>query len=168
MILALLTLACTTTTTSEPPVCILDTPVATPASGAPGATVVLTTSPVTAVWDTAVTVGDQRAEIVSVDRTDCDECDSCRESESCTVCGECDACTASCASCVESVSFLVPGVSPGVWPLETINRHGRSPSVSFEVLGTDTGVDTGTDTGTDTGVDTGTDTGVDTGTDSGA
>jgi hypothetical protein len=165
-------LACSTEETVEYATCTLDAPAASPTTAAPGDTVVLTSSPLTEVWDTVVLVGGARAELVSLDRTDCDDCDDCLDEAECDACDlECEDCTETCATCVETVTIVVPSVAAGEQDVQLLNRYGRSALGTLTVLAGDTGdTDTGLDTGdTDTGLDTGdTDTGdtaVDTGTD---
>jgi hypothetical protein len=171
--LLLLLAACDTTLTSTTDVCTLGAPAMSVAEAAPGDTVTLTLSPLTEAWDTVITVGPDRATILDLDRSTCDACDTCREDAECTTCGECTDCEASCDTCVETVQFIVPALSAGIWPVQLTNLYGRSQPVDLTIpsgadTGADTGTDTGADTGTDTGADTGTDTGADTGTDTGA
>lgn len=146
LMLALTLAACTDIAATNPAVCILDAPVLSPASAAAGDTVVLASSPLTEVWDTAVVVGGVRAELVSVDRADCDAWDACVAAEACTVCDTCNSCAESRAACVETAAFIVPAVAEGARGVEILNRHGRSPAVALEVL--PSAVDTG---GADTG-----------------
>jgi hypothetical protein len=161
-------LACTSDELETTSGCTLDAPVAAPASGAPGDEVVLTSAPLTEVWDTLVTVGGTRATVLDLTRDGCDDCDTCVDDAECTVCDvECVDCTETCATCVETVTIVVPDLPAGDHAVQVVNRHGTSELGTLTVLaGADTGdTDTGADTGdTDTGVDTGdTDTGVDTG-----
>lgn len=129
----LLFVACDTTSLSSGPTCALGVPTLTPASAAPGEQVVLTVEPLTDVWDTAITVGSARATIVDLDRSTCDDCDDCRDTGGCSVCESCDDCAEPCAGCVETVTITVPDIAPGEWPVEVINRHGRSERVTLTV-----------------------------------
>lgn len=135
MLLSLLLLvACESTTVTTEATCTLDGVSLAPTSAAPGDLVVATTRPLTEVWDTAVTVGAARAELVELDRATCDECDDCRVTEECSSCETCETCEDACAACVETVSFLVPDVAEGEWSVEIVNRHGRSDRVALTVL----------------------------------
>lgn len=135
MLLSLfLLLACPATTISTDPTCTLDTPVLAPESAAPGDEVVATVRPLTEVWDTALTVGSARAELVEVDRSTCVACDDCRETEECDACEDCDSCDEACAPCVETVRFVVPDLVEGPWSVEIANRHGRSGVTELTVL----------------------------------
>ena len=135
MLLSLfLLVACAETTISTSPTCTLDGVELAPTSAAPGEVVIAYTRPLTEVWDTAITVGAARAELVDLDRSTCDACDDCRVTEECSSCEACDSCEDTCASCVESVSFLVPDVAEGDWSVEIVNRHGRSDRAALTVL----------------------------------
>ena len=120
---------------------------ATPAEARPGESVVLTGTPLTQVWDTAVYVGPTRAELTALDREGCDACDECKEDSDCTDCSDCDACDALCEEeCVETATFVVPELEPGATGIRLINVHGQSEALPFTVLAaTDTG---GAETGT--------------------
>lgn len=150
------------------PSCTLDAPLAAPATAAVGDAVVLTSSPLTEVWDTVVTIGGVQAELVSLDRTDCDDCDECVADAGCTECDvQCEDCTETCATCVETVTVLVPALAAGSHPVQVFNRHGHSDLGTLEVLAGDTGDTGAADTGGDTGgADTG-DTGDTAGSDTG-
>lgn len=139
-------LACDDVTVSDPPTCALSAPAASPATAAPGDVVTLTTGPLTEVWDTLLTVGGVRAEVGDVTRAECDDCDTCFTTEGVGACGACDS---SCATCVETVTFTVPSLAAGTWPVEVANRHGRSPRIDFVVTAPsgDTGDTGASDTG---------------------
>lgn len=129
---------------------------AAPSSGLPGDEVTLTGKPFTSTWDTAIYLGNTRAEVLSVDREGCDDCDECREDEGCTACGDCDACDALCAEeCVETAQFVVPERPAGETEIRLLNSRGSSAPVAFTVLSdhADTGGDSG-DSG-DSGAHTG-------------
>jgi hypothetical protein len=124
-----------------------------------GESVVLTGSPYTSVYDSAVYVGDTRATVTAVDRDGCTTCDSCRAQFGCTECGDCDVCDRECTvSCVETVTFTVPDVSDGDQRVQLFNGHGQSHVVELTVLDTSPVDDSGNeDTGpADTGSDSGT------------
>lgn len=142
MLALLVLLACETTTVTGTAGCSLGIPTLSATSAAVGDTIVVTASPLTETWDTAVTVGAARAEVVAVDRSTCDECDDCKDTGECAICGDCDTCDATCATCVETLSFVVPDVTPGVHPVEIVNRHGRSERVELVVTAADTAADT--------------------------
>ena len=178
MLLALLLVSCTTSSTVTYPVCEIDDAQVTPAAAYPGDTVVITATPLTEAWDTAVTFGATRAEIISLDRVGCDACDACVVEYGCDLCDDCDACDALCAAdCSESVTVIVPDLSPGSVMIEMFNTHGPATPMAFEVLGAvdtaadDTGGaddsgadDSGADSAPDTAADTaaqGGDSGVD-------
>lgn len=151
-------LACTTTTTTIQPGCEVEVLGLEPAAAAPGETVRLTARPLTTDFDTAVSFGEVRGEIASLDREDCTECDACRDLNECTPCGDCSACDLSCEqTCEESLEVVVPEVDAGVVALQLFNSHGASGRVDFEVLTASGGDDTGgaaDDTGSSSG-DTG-------------
>jgi hypothetical protein len=135
----LLAVACdTASSSSEDATCALDVPTLAPASAAPGAQVVVTAHPLTDVWDTAVTVGPTRADLVDLDRSTCDTCDDCRDTGECSSCDVCDVCATDCEGCVETVTFVVPDLAPGEWPVEVVNRHGRTQTVTLTVLAAET------------------------------
>lgn len=127
-------LACATTTTTPARTCSLDTPTLVPSSAMPGDQVVVTAQPLTEVWDTAVTVGSARAELVEVDRSTCDDCDDCRDTGGCSTCDDCEPCDVACDTCVQSLTFVVPDLAAGEWPVEIVNRHGRSERVLLTVV----------------------------------
>lgn len=131
----LLLLACDTITTSYTPACILDKPTLEPAEAAPGESVVLTATPLTTQWDTAVTIGSSRAEITAFNREGCDECDLCIASNECDACGSCDTCSDVCVSCVETITVTVPELSAGTWPVAFLNHHGQSAAANLTVTG---------------------------------
>jgi hypothetical protein len=133
MLALLLLFACETTTTTTEPVCTLGVPTLSAGSAAPGETIVVTVSPLSEQWDTSITVGSARADVVAFDRSTCDDCDQCRDTGGCTVCGTCDACTTPCDTCVETVSFVVPALTAGDYPVEIVNRNGRSAQVTLTV-----------------------------------
>lgn len=151
MLALLLLAACLDETALVTSTCSLGVPVLSTTEAAPGDQVTVTVAPLTAAWDTAITVGPARATVVDLAREGCDTCDTCRATEGCSQCGECSACETDCATCVETVTFLVPEVAAGTWPVEIVNEFGRSERVNLTVTASgDTG-DTG-DTGpADTG-----------------
>lgn len=138
--------ACTTNASSTSPTCALDVPVPTPAEAAPGESVSLLTHPLTEARDTVVTVGDARAEVLDVVRTDCGACDDCRDDSGCRACGPvCPACVEACAPCVERVEVAVPVLPPGDATVTVRNGLGVSAagSLHVRVAGADTGADSG-------------------------
>lgn len=158
LLLAAALLACTTTTTTVQPGCEVEVLGLAPESAAPGEAVRITARPLTTDFDTAVSFGEARGEILSVDREDCTECDACRDLNECTPCGDCSACDLSCEqTCEESLEVLVPELEAGTVALQLFNSHGASGRVDFEVLTASGGDDTGgavDDTGSSSG-DTG-------------
>lgn len=125
--LTLLLVACTSTPSATIPVCALDVPIPSPVEAAPGDEVTLVTHPLTTARDTVVTVGDARAEVLEVARTDCDACDTCREDAACRDCGPtCAACVEACAPCVETVRVRVPSVAEGAATVTVRNGLGAS------------------------------------------
>ncbi|MCB9765161.1 MAG: hypothetical protein H6739_35635 [Alphaproteobacteria bacterium] len=150
MPLLLALLSCTTAITSTFLTCEVDLAAVEPAAALPGDAITLTAGPLTESWDTAVLIGSERAEVVSLDRTGCEECDSCRVSYACDVCSDCDACDALCVStCVETVTVLVPDLGAGPTAISMFNTHGGSKRLDFTVLSTG-GDDTGDTAGDDT------------------
>lgn len=143
--LLLLAIACEDTTVDTVPTCPLGEPTMSVSSAAPGDEVRLTLSPLTEAWDTAITVGSARATVKSLERDNCDDCDDCRDSGGCTACSECTACETTCGECLESVTFVVPDLAAGTWPVTVINSHGTSVPVSLVVTAKKSG-DTGTST----------------------
>lgn len=145
MLLALI-LGCTTAETLTVPLCLLDTPSPTVSDIQVGETLTVTTSPVSTLWDSTLYIGAARAELTSLDRTDCDTCDSCRETQSCSGCGACDECALSCASCNESLSAIVPDVAEGPQSITVINHYGRSADGHVVVhAAADSGLDSASD-----------------------
>jgi len=152
----LMMMGCAQSTVSTIDLCDVTLVSAEPAAAAPGDVVVITGSPLTTDYDTALYVGGARAQVTAVDRDECSECDTCREEAECLVCGDCDECDAICESdCVETVSFVVPAVAEGDAVVQLYNTYGGSGALTLEILGTSDTGDTG-DTGdtSDTG-DTG-------------
>ncbi len=134
---------CDDGTVAAYPPCVIDSPVVTPASAAPGDPVSLTLTPVSTSWDTLVLFGDQRASVKDVTRTDCDSCDSCRENQGCSVCDSCPDCEASCESCVGAVEVVVPNVDAGSVPVIVMSYYGSSAPAEFLVVGGGDSGDTG-------------------------
>ena len=114
-----LMLACQVAETTDAKTCALHTPTLVPSSAMPGEQIVVTTQPLTETWDTAVTVGSARAELVTIDRSTCEDC---------------EACDTPCDTCVQTLTFVVPELGAGEWPVEIVNRHGRSERVSLTVV----------------------------------
>lgn len=138
----LLLLSCETVSDVYTPACILDRPTLSLTEASPGTSVTVSLSPLTTQWDTAVTVGSTRAEITEFTRDGCSECDICVSSNGCAACGSCESCNDLCASCTETLSFQVPVMEAGTWPVTVINHHGRSTSASLSVVApADTGAD---------------------------
>lgn len=133
----LLLLACTTQTIYVAPTCTLDAPAAEPAAAPVGATVTLTSRALTEAWDTVVTIGSARAEVVAVDRDGCSDCDSCLNDtgvEDCLPCTpQCDSCAEACATCVETARIRVPDLPPGDYEVFLTNVHGSSTAGAFTV-----------------------------------
>ncbi len=123
--------ACDTESGTAVATCPLEAPAAAPETAAPGETVTLTTRPLTEAYDTVVTIGPVRAEVVSVDRATCDACDTCRVAAGCSDCGSCDACVTDCATCVETVSVLVPDIAEG--PADVVVRNARGASAAGQL-----------------------------------
>jgi hypothetical protein len=129
-----------------------------PAEASAGAEVQFTGGPQSDVYDTSVSVDGASAEVVAIDRIDCDACDSCREDFECLACGTCVDCVEACAPCVETLTFRIPADAPaGPTSIAMLNRYGGTPALPFTVIGAEDSADTGiADTGaTDTSVDTG-------------
>jgi hypothetical protein len=141
----LLLLSCDVTTVATTLSCTLSLPALEPASAEPGAEIIATTSPLSTDWDTAVLVGSTRATITGLSRSDCSGCDSCRLDNGCVACGECGSCKEECSICVETVSFQVPALEAGVYPISILNQYGRSEAASLTVTAVDSGLDSGAD-----------------------
>jgi len=151
-----------------------------PEQAAPGDAVVLTGTPFTTIWDSAVYLDQTRAQLLDVSRDGCDACDECRDDYDCNACGDCDACDTLCnEGCVETTTFEVPALAPGAYDVTLVNVHGVSPPVPLIVpaspeTGAETGetghetAETGRDTGPETGAETGPETGAETGPETGA
>jgi len=140
-------LACLETTTQELASCEVALSTAEPAAAEVGAEVVLSASPLTEDFDTAVLVGGVRAEVLSLTRTGCESCDICVNANECSECSaDCDACDSECdTNCAESLVFVVPELAAGATTIELFNTHGGSERLAFEVVAApDTG---STDTG---------------------
>lgn len=150
---ALFALGCSTTSVELAQDCDVRLSSIEPAAAGPGAIVSANVAPVTTVWDTAVYMGRQRAQVLSVDRVNCEECDDCKQQKSCTECEDCDACDAVCDdNCIESVSFTAVAAPASQYEVSIFNGYGQSNSQTFQLLETadpDTGSedDTSTETG---------------------
>lgn len=150
--------ACSTTTVDYAKDCDVRLEPLSPSEGAPNTLINATVSPNTTVWDTAVYMGNTRAEIVQVSREGCEECDACKDREGCQECADCDACDSACSdTCVESVQFRASSLPPGAVEVSIYNGHGQSNIQPFTLVSpADTGAD---DTATvDTGLSESTDT----------
>lgn len=126
-------LACLPAALPDPRTCSLDTPTLSPASGVPGDEIVVTVQPLTEVWDTVVTVGAERADVLEIDRSTCEECDDCRTDAGCSTCDRCETCDSACETCEQSLTFIVPELAAGDWSVDIVNRHGRSEPVVLTV-----------------------------------
>ena len=175
---AIVALGCSTTSVELAQDCDVRLTSIEPSAAAPGATISAHVAPVTTVWDTAVYVGRQRAQVLAVDRINCEACDECKQENRCTECEDCDACDAECdENCVESISFTAISAPSSQYPVSIFNGYGQSNSQDFQLLeaaapdpDTGSGADTATETGSapiDSGVDDATDTGEGIPTDSG-
>ena len=134
MILVFFFAACGTQTYDLAEDCDVRAAELSPAEAAPSERVSATTSPVTTIWDTAVYVNDSRAEIIDIERTNCEACDQCMVDEGCLACDDCDACDVICRSeCVELINFIVPEIAPGTARVSIYNGHGRSNSLALLV-----------------------------------
>ena len=136
ILIAGLAAGCNSTSTVEYTRCQVTLDSLVPAAAAVGEAVVLNGGPQTNAWDTSIYVGQARATVISVDRSEgCDTCDTCRSDEGCTACGDCDACDLACAAdCVETATFEVPADAP-VGPTQVVlyNGEGSSEPLPFEV-----------------------------------
>ncbi len=143
---------CITELVTIAPDCSVEISAVEPGAGEPGSTVLISASPLTSDFDTAVTFGPERAEITSLDRVDCGDCDECRSAYSCSGCGDCPACDLTCDStCDESITVVLPAGDPGNQPLRITNSHGSSGSLDFELLEGSATPDTGDTGDTDSG-----------------
>ena len=133
---------CATATSTHAPVCGLDAPMPDQAEVLPGASVWLTTRPLTEEWDTTVMIGSANAPVVKVSRENCDDCDTCVSDTgaTCDICNlACDDCAELCTPCVQQVKVTIPAMSAGTWPVVVTNKHGQSSPGSITVLAVDTG-----------------------------
>lgn len=158
-LLLMFLMACGTTTVDVSKDCDLRMGPIAPASGPAGSLVQAKIDPATTVWDTAIYVGGERAEVTEIGREGCEECDTCKEEAGCLECSDCDTCDAICqADCSESVTFTIPDLTAGVADVVLYNSHGSSNKETFTVSATtDTGasdsgsdVDSGSTESTDT------------------
>jgi hypothetical protein len=133
--LALMALACTTSTTATFDQCELDL-ILDVAEAAPGDTVVAVGRPLTDDFDTVVRVGGATASIQDVERPQpgCSTCDACRVDERCTVCEVCAACSDACAACEETVTFTVPDLPEGDTQVSIVNAYGNSLPLPLQIL----------------------------------
>ena len=162
MLSLLMLLGCAQSTATVTELCDVTLTSIAPIEAAPGDAAVITGTPLTTDYDTALFVGGVRAQVTAVDRESCEECDACREEYVCDECNDCDECDAICDSdCVETVSFTVPQVAEGDATVQLYNAFGGSSALNLAILPTSDAGDTG---GGDTGGDTAADTGADTGT----
>jgi len=114
-----------------------------PASAVPGTEIELLAHPLTTKEDSQVFVGGIAAEILSIDRLDCEECDACRLDADCNACGDCDACDALCAEgCRESLQFILPEKAPGKVEITLYNLYGNSNGLAFTIEEPTTPTDT--------------------------
>jgi hypothetical protein len=135
-----LALACVGGSVDTLPVCAPEAPVPTPAVAAPGDSVLLATEPLTEVFDTVVTVGAARAEVLAVDRSSCGDCDTCRAEALCSDCGACESCDTACDTCAPTVEIVVPSLPDGSYPVTVVNTHGTSAVGTLTIAsGTDSG-----------------------------
>jgi hypothetical protein len=126
-------MACTDETSTYTLHCGLEAPALSPTTADVGAQVVATSKPLTEVQDTVVSVGGTRATVLNLSRESCDECDSCREDNECTSCADCDECAADCTSCVQTVTFSVPNLPYGDYPVTVTNVHGTTAQATLTV-----------------------------------
>ena len=124
----------------------------TPDQGYEGDTLVATGSPFSRAYDTLITVGGERAEITSVDRSQCTKCDTCRADKGC------GGCKSACADCIETITFVLPEAAAGETTLRVSNAFGSTEAIPFTVLTADTGSTDTSDTGPPDPSDTATDT----------
>lgn len=159
MLLFWMLLSCTSTANVAPSVCAVDLTAATPAEAGPGETVVLSASPLTTIFDTAVFVDGERALINGVSRDNCDSCDACRAldldgngSSDCAECGDCDSCDRLCEeSCAETIEIVIPEtVEAGARAVQVFNAFGVSGTLTLNVVENQT--DTGSSSSEDSGV----------------
>jgi len=98
-----------------------------PSEAQAGDTISATLRPTTTIWDTAVYVDDERAEVVEIIRENCETCDQCKIDFGCLDCDDCDDCDLVCRTeCVESTTFILPEISPGEAQVVIYNGHGGS------------------------------------------
>ncbi|MBN2801142.1 MAG: hypothetical protein JXX28_18530 [Deltaproteobacteria bacterium] len=102
--------------------------------GAPGAEITLSGGPLSDRMDTSVLVDGHPAEVLAIEREDCDACDTCLQEESCGACEPCLPCEEACAPCAQTGRFAVPDLPAGAVPLVLTNRFGSSAPQDFEVL----------------------------------
>jgi len=175
-LLFLASMGCSTTSVQLAQDCDVRLDVLSPSEGEAGTEVTAGLTPASTVWDTAVYVGSQRAEVLAVQREDCLACDECRSDNDCSECEDCDACDEQCdVECVETVTFKAIGNEPGTVQVSIYNGYGQSNPQPFSLTAPDTGgpadEDTAADSDTsdlDSGVPDATDTGESTPADSGA
>lgn len=105
-------------------------------SGARGDTIVATGGEFSVDYDTVVLVDATSATVIDVERENCAFCDGCREAiePPCDACEECVGCEQSCLGCVQTVTFVVPNVTPGATAIVLTNRFGTSDAIPFTVL----------------------------------
>jgi hypothetical protein len=158
-LLFLASMGCSTTSVELAQDCDVRLEVLTPSEGESGTEVTAGITPASTVWDTAVYVGSQRAEVLAVQREDCLNCDECRADNDCSECEDCDACDEQCdIECVETVTFKAIGNEPGRVQVSIYNGYGQSNTQPFSLMASDTGgpvdEDTAADSGS-TGIDSG-------------
>ncbi|MED5372389.1 MAG: hypothetical protein VX899_15320 [Myxococcota bacterium] len=149
MLLLLGLLACDTSSTTTVYTCRISLESLEPTQALVGESVTLSASPLSELSDSALYMGGQAAEITALERSDCDTCDTCMEDAECDPCiDDCDACSEECSTCVETLSFQVPELAAGQYPIQFFNKYGASDRpLQLSVLAqSDTG-DTGEDTG---------------------
>ena len=106
-----------------------------PTAAAVGESVVAYGGPLTEKIDTALFLNENRVEVDTIERANCEDCDQCREEQGCSDCSDCPACGPTCDSdCSESIRFTVPDIEPGEHDLLFFNAHGSSNALTFEVI----------------------------------
>lgn len=142
----LLATQCETESVSPSRSCEVVLSAAEPAEAEIGDEVVLDASPLTTLQDSLLLVGGTQAEVVAVNRIDCEDCDTCIVEQDCSPCGDCDACDAVCdAECSESLRFVVPERTPGDAAITLYNLYGNSDPLAFTIVETESPSDTALD-----------------------
>jgi len=129
----LLALACDATAVGLAPPCTLAAPVPEVETAAPGDRLKIAAHPLGEAFDTAVYIGATRAELLGVQRVDCEAWDSCLTENGCGECADCDACGTAARSCVETARVVVPELPDGEYAVVIYTQYGVTAAGTLQI-----------------------------------